>query len=419
MEPLAYRMKPKTLEEFYGQEDIVGEDKLLYRLIKADKLTSIILWGPPGCGKTSLARVIANTTNNRFVELNATQAGVSDIKKIAEEAGNIFTNPTGKIILFIDEIHRFNKLQQDALLPYVEKGTVILIGATTENPYFEVNKALISRSTVFRLKELDENSIYNILKNAVTNKENGLGNYNVQIPDDVLVLLSKTTNGDVRTALNALELAVLTTKASENGQIVIDKDVIKNCMQEKKTIYDKSEESHYDVISAFIKSMRGSDPDAVLHYLARMIEGGEDPMFIARRIVIQASEDVGTANNEALITAVSAMNAVHQIGMPEAKLILAHAAVVVAMSPKSNSCYLGINQAIEDVKNMDVGPVPLHLRNAVASDMKKFGIGIDYKYPHDYDEGYVKQQYLPDNIKDKEYYIPKKWEKYYGKKKSK
>ena len=419
MEPLAYRMKPKTLEEFYGQEDIVGEDKLLYRLIKADKLTSIILWGPPGCGKTSLARVIANTTNNRFVELNATQAGVSDIKKIAEEAGNIFTNPTGKIILFIDEIHRFNKLQQDALLPYVEKGTVILIGATTENPYFEVNKALISRSTVFRLKELDENSIYNILKNAVTNKENGLGNYNVQIPDDVLVLLSKTTNGDVRTALNALELAVLTTKASENGQIIIDKDVIKNCMQEKKTIYDKSEESHYDVISAFIKSMRGSDPDAVLHYLARMIEGGEDPMFIARRIVIQASEDVGTANNEALITAVSAMNAVHQIGMPEAKLILAHAAVVVAMSPKSNSCYLGINQAIEDVKNMDVGPVPLHLRNAVASDMKKFGIGIDYKYPHDYDEGYVKQQYLPDNIKDKEYYIPKKWEKYYGKKKSK
>ncbi len=419
MEPLAYRMKPKTLEEFYGQEDIVGEDKLLYRLIKADKLTSIILWGPPGCGKTSLARVIANTTNNRFVELNATQAGVSDIKKIAEEAGNIFTNPTGKIILFIDEIHRFNKLQQDALLPYVEKGTVILIGATTENPYFEVNKALISRSTVFRLKELDENSIYNILKNAVTNKENGLGNYNVQIPDDVLVLLSKTTNGDVRTALNALELAVLTTKASENGQIIIDKDVIKNCMQEKKTIYDKSEESHYDVISAFIKSMRGSDPDAVLHYLARMIEGGEDPMFIARRIVIQASEDVGTANNEALITAVSAMNAVHQIGMPEAKLILAHAAVVVAMSPKSNSCYLGINQAIEDVRNMDVGPVPLHLRNAVASDMKKFGIGIDYKYPHDYDEGYVKQQYLPDNIKDKEYYIPKKWEKYYGKKKSK
>ena len=330
MEPLAYRMRPKTLEDVFGQEHIVGKDKLLYRLIKADKLTSVIFWGPPGCGKTSLARVIANTTHNKFVELNATQAGVSDIKKIAEEAQNIFTNPTGKIILFIDEIHRFNKLQQDALLPYVEKGTVILIGATTENPYFEVNKALISRSTVFKLLPLDKDAVLKILENTIKNKECGLGNYNLDISDSAKEILASVSNGDVRTALNALELAVLTTDINEDGVIVINDEVIKNCIQEKKVFYDKSNDSHYDVISAFIKSMRGSNPDAALHYLARMIEGGEDPMFIARRIVIQASEDVGTANNEALLVAVAAMNAVNQIGMPEARIILAHAAVVVA-----------------------------------------------------------------------------------------
>ncbi len=418
MEPLAYRMRPKTLEDVFGQEHIVGKDKLLYRLIKADKLTSVIFWGPPGCGKTSLARVIANTTHNKFVELNATQAGVSDIKKIAEEAQNIFTNPTGKIILFIDEIHRFNKLQQDALLPYVEKGTVILIGATTENPYFEVNKALISRSTVFKLLPLDKDAVLKILENTIKNKECGLGNYNLDISDSAKEILASVSNGDVRTALNALELAVLTTDINEDGVIVINDEVIKNCIQEKKVFYDKSNDSHYDVISAFIKSMRGSNPDAALHYLARMIEGGEDPMFIARRIVIQASEDVGTANNEALLVAVAAMNAVNQIGMPEARIILAHAAVVVAMSDKSNSAYMGINQAIEDVKNIDVGTVPLHLRNAVTPQMQNFGIGVDYKYPHDFDGGYVEQQYMPDNIKDKEYYIPKKWEKYYGKKKN-
>lgn len=322
------------------------------------------------------------------------------------------------MVVFIDEIHRFNKLQQDALLPYVENGTLILIGATTENPYFEVNKALISRSTVFKLNALTKEDVLKILDSTIINKECGLGNYNLEVSFSAKELLALASNGDVRTALNTLELAVLTTDINEEGIIYIDDNIIKNCIQEKKVIYDKSNDSHYDVISAFIKSMRGSDPDATLHYLARMIEAGEDPMFIARRIVIQASEDVGTANNEALLVAVAAMDAVSKIGMPEARIILAHAAVVVAMSDKSNSAYLGINQAIEDIKNSDIGDIPLHLRNAVTPQMQNFGIGINYMYPHDFDGGYVKQQYMPENMKGKEYYIPKKWEKYYGKKKS-
>ncbi len=415
MEPLAYRMKPKTLSDFYGQEDIIGKDKLLYRLIKADKLTSAIFWGPPGCGKTSLARVIANTTKNKFETLNATTAGVSDIKRVVEDAGNIFINPTGKVILFIDEIHRFNKLQQDALLPHVEKGTVILIGATTENPYFSVNKALISRSTVFKFKELEPKDIKNILENCIKDKENGLGNYNLEIDEDALKILSNVANGDVRTALNSLELAVLTTDMNDDGKIIIDTSVVKDCIQQKKAIYDKSDDSHYDVISAFIKSMRGSDPDATLHYLARMIEGGEDPMFIARRIVIQASEDVGLANPEALQVAVAAMNAVHQIGMPESRIILAQAALTVALSKKSNTSYLGINAAIEDVKNIDIGVVPMHIRNAVASGMDEFGYGQGYKYPHDYENAKVEQQYLPDKLIGKKYFVPKKWENFYEK----
>lgn len=413
MEPLAYRMKPKSLSEFFGQEDIVGENKLLYRLIKADKLTSAIFWGPPGCGKTSLARVIASTTKNKFVTLNATTAGVADIKKVVDEAQNIFTNPTGKVILFIDEIHRFNKLQQDALLPHVEKGTVILIGATTENPYFSVNKALISRSTIFKFKELESEDILKILKNCINDKEKGLGNYSLNVNEEALVYLSCNSNGDVRSAMNALELAVLTTEMNEDGIILIDKQVILDCIGQKKSVYDKSDDSHYDVISAFIKSMRGSDPDATLHYLARMVEGGEDPMFIARRIVIQASEDVGLANNEALQVAVAAMNAVHQIGMPEAKIILAHAALVVALSPKSNTSYLGINMAIGDIKSKDVGQVPLHLRNSVADGMEKFGYGVDYKYPHEYENAYVNQQYMPDKLLGTKYFIPKKWESFY------
>lgn len=411
MEPLAYRMKPKTLEDFYGQQDIVGKNKLLYRLIKADKLTSAIFWGPPGCGKTSLARVIANTTQYQFVTLNATTAGVGDIKSVVEKAQNIFEKPTGKVILFIDEIHRFNKLQQDALLPHVEKGTVILIGATTENPYFSVNKALISRSTVFKFQELQPEDIVKVLENCIQDKENGLGAYQLEVEEGVLTYLAMHSNGDVRTVLNALELAVLTTEINTEGKIVINKSVIQDCIQQKKSIYDKTDDSHYDVISAFIKSMRGSDPDATLHYLARMLEGGEDPMFIARRIVLQSSEDVGLANGEALQIAVAAMNAVHQIGMPEARIPLAQAALTVALSPKSNTSYMGINAAIEDVKNLDIGQVPMHIRNAPMSGMADFGYGQGYLYPHNYENSKVQQQYLPDKLKDKKYFIPKEWEK--------
>ena len=415
MEPLAYRMKPNSLEEFFGQEQIVGKDKLLYRLIKADRLTSAIFWGPPGCGKTSLARVIAKTTKNKFETLNATTAGVADIKRVVDSAGNIFENPTGKLILFIDEIHRFNKLQQDALLPHVEKGTVILIGATTENPYFSVNKALISRSTVFKFKKLEDEDVKKIILHTLKDEKNGLGSYNLEVSDEAINALSMLSNGDVRTVLNALELAVLTTSPNSEGKIIVDKNVILECIQQKKSLYDKTDDSHYDVISAFIKSMRGSDPDATLHYLARMIEGGEDPMFIARRIVIQASEDVGLANNNALQVAVAAMNAVHQIGMPEARIPLAHAALVVALSPKSNTAYLGINEALADVENMDVGEIPMHIRNCVAKGMKSFGYGEGYKYPHDYENAQVEQQYLPDKIKNKKYFKPKKWEDFYEK----
>lgn len=416
MEPLAYRMKPTKLEDFYGQEEIVGKDKLLYRLIKADKLTSAIFWGPPGCGKTSLARVIASTTKNKFVTLNATTSGVSDIKAVVEEAQNIFTNPTGKVILFIDEIHRFNKLQQDALLPHVEKGTVILIGATTENPYFSVNKALISRSTVFKFKELTQNDVKKILQNCITNKENGLGNYNLEISEEALDYIAMCSNGDVRTALNALELAVITTDMNSEGKIIVNKEVAINCVQQKKAIYDKTDDSHYDVISAFIKSMRGSDPDATLHYLARMLDAGEDPMFIARRIVIQSSEDVGLANSDALKVAVAAMNAVHQIGMPEARIMLAQAALTVALSPKSNTSYRGINKAMEDMQTKDVGQVPMHIRNSVAKGMEEFGYGEGYKYPHDYKYGKVEQQYLPDKLLGTKYFEPKEWENFYEEK---
>lgn len=414
MEPLAYRMKPTTLDDFVGQEEIVGKDKLLYRLIKADKLTSAIFWGPPGCGKTSLARIIANTTKHKFVTLNATTSGVSDIKNVVESAQNIFSNPTGRVILFIDEIHRFNKLQQDALLPHVEKGTVILIGATTENPYFSVNKALLSRSTIFKFKELESKDIVQILNNCLKDEKKGLGGYNLKVEDGTLEYLATNSNGDVRAVLNSLELAVLTTDMNSDGQIAINKEVIANCIGQKRVIYDKADDSHYDIISAFIKSMRGSDPDATMHYLARMIEGGEDPMFIARRIVIQASEDVGLANNNALTTAVSAMNAVHQIGMPEARIILAQAALTVALSPKSNTSYMAINSAIEDVKNIDIGVVPMHIRNAAISGMEKFGYGEGYKYPHDFENSKVEQQYLPDKLINKKYFVPKKWEKNLG-----
>jgi len=408
--PLAFRMKPKTLEEFYGQEHIVGKDKLLYRLIKADRLTSVIFWGPPGCGKTSLARVIANTTKYNFVELNATSAGVSDIKKIAEDSNNTFFNPSGKTIVFIDEIHRFNKLQQDALLPLVEKGVIILIGATTENPYFEVNKALVSRSTIFKLEPLTEKAVEDIIYSALRNSENGLGKYKINIDENAVKFLARATQGDVRTALNALELSVISSELGADGSVTVTAEILEECMQSRKLYYDKNSEVHYDTISAFIKSMRGSDPDAAIHYLARMLEAGEDPMFIARRIVICAAEDVGLANPNALVIANAAMQAVHQIGMPEARIILAEAVCVVANSRKSNSAYLAINSAIEDVRNIDVGEIPMHTRNAPIKEMEKDGYHVGYKYPHDYPEGKVEQQYLPDNLKDKKYFIPKDWE---------
>ena len=403
--PLAYRMMPQTLEEYVGQEDILGKDKMLYRTIKADRLSSIILWGPPGCGKTSLAKVISNTTKYKFIKLNAVTAGVSDIKNAIEEAQNLLLNPSGKCILFIDEIHRFNKLQQDALLPYVENGTVILIGATTENPYFEVNKALISRSMVFRLHELSSDDIFKILKNAL-NSERGLKDFNIKISDDVLRKFSLVSNGDVRTALNDLEVAVLTTPVQEDGFIHITEPIAKECVQNHKEVFDKSGDAHYDNISAFIKSMRGSDADATVYYLAKALDSGEDPMFLARRIVISASEDVWLANPNALIVANSAMQAVSMVGMPEARIILAEAAIYNANSKKSNASYLAIDRALEDVRTNDTGTIPMHIRNAVAKGMEKEGYHVGYKYPHDYPKHWVKQQYLPDKIKDKKYFIP-------------
>ena len=404
-EPLAYRMKPKTLDEYVGQEHILGKDKILYRTIKADRLSSIILWGPPGCGKTSLAKVISNTTKYKFKRINAVSAGIGDIKSAIEEAQNIMLNPSGKCILFIDEIHRFNKLQQDALLPYVENGTVILIGATTENPYFEVNKALISRSMIFKLEPLTTENIYTVLKNAIASPE-GLASYNLKIEDSTLMKIAETANGDVRTALNGLEVAVLTTQMDADGYIHITDQIAADSVQSRKAIFDKNGDSHYDNISAFIKSMRGSDPDAAIFYLARALNGGEDPMFLARRIVIAASEDVGMANPMALVVANNAMQAVHFVGMPEARIILAEAAVYVANSPKSNASYLAINKALADVKDNDTGEIPMHIRNAPAEGMEQFGYANGYKYPHDFPGHKVEQQYLPDKMLGTKYYVP-------------
>ena len=403
-QPLAYRMSPQTLDDYVGQEHILGKDKILYRTIKADRLSSIILWGPPGCGKTSLARVISHTTKYKFTKLNAVTSGVSDIKRAIEDAQNAFLNPSGKCILFIDEIHRFNKLQQDALLPYVENGTVILIGATTENPYFEVNKALISRSMVFRLNPLTTKDIFTILKKSLTS-ERGLASYNIRIEDSTLEKIAETSNGDVRTALNGLEVAVLTTQMDKDGYITITDEIAKECVQERKAIFDKNGDSHYDNISAFIKSMRGSDPDAAVFYLARALNAGEDPVFIARRITIAAAEDVGMANPNALVVATAAMQAVNMVGMPEARIILSEAAVYVATSKKSNAAYMAINKAMEDVATKDTGTIPMHIRNAPAEGMAKEGYGVRYKYPHDYPGHWVEQQYLPDKMLGTKYYI--------------
>ena len=403
--PLAFRMAPKTLEEYVGQEHVLGKDKILYRTIMADRLSSIILWGPPGCGKTSLARVISHTTKYKFTRINAVTAGINDIKNAITEASNLLLNPSGKCILFIDEIHRFNKLQQDALLPFVENGTVILIGATTENPYFEVNKALISRSMVVRLEPLSLENVYTVLKRSLTAPE-GLGSYKIKIEDGTLRKIAEVANGDVRTALNGLEVAVLTTKVNAEGYIEITPEIAANCVQNRKAIFDKNGDSHYDNISAFIKSMRGSDADAAIFYLARALNGGEDPMFLARRIVIAAAEDVGMANPNALVIANNAMQAVHMVGMPEARIILAEAAVYVAESPKSNASYLAIDKALGDVKNKDTGDVPMHIRNASAEGMEQFGYHAGYKYPHDYPGHVVEQQYLPDKMLGTKYYVP-------------
>lgn len=405
-EPLAYRMCPRTIEEYVGQEHIVGKGKMLYRMIKADRISSIILYGPPGTGKTSLARIIASSTRSSFEKINAVTSGVADIKRIVSDTQNQLLNPQGRTVLFIDEIHRFNKAQQDALLPYVENGTIVLIGATTENPFFEVNKALISRSSVFMLTPLTEDHIIKVIKNAIEDKERGLGSYNLDISDEAVKYLAAVSSGDARIALNALEIAVITSDLGKDGIIHIDLSIIEECVQKKSITFDKSGENHYDNISAFIKSMRGSDPDAAVFYLARAIYAGEDPEFLARRIIICASEDVGMANPNALQVAVAAAEAVRMIGMPEGRIILSHAAVMVATSPKSNSCYTAISKALNDVATKRTGEVPMHLRNAVTPGMKDLGYGNGYKYAHDFPGNYVKQDYLPKELRGTVYYNP-------------
>ena len=397
-EPLAYRMCPRNLDEYVGQEHILSQGKLLYRMIKADRLSSVIFFGPPGTGKTSLARLIAKVTNMPFSKLNAVSAGVGDIKQIVADTQNSLLNPQGRTLLFIDEIHRFNKLQQDALLPYVEDGTIVLIGATTENPFFEVNKAIISRSTVFQLFPLTDENIKTIIYNALSDCERGYGNLSISITDEAVEFLANSSSGDARVALNAIELAVLTSR-SVDGSVKINRATIEDCVQKKAYRFDKKGESHYDIISAFIKSMRGSDPDGAIYYLARMLEGGEDINFIA-------AEDVGTANPNALVVAQAACEAVRMIGMPEARIILAEACIVVAASPKSNASYMAINSAMEHIQNSYTGEVPMHLRNAETIGMKDMGYGNGYKYAHDYPGNVVMQQYLPDPIKDMVYYKP-------------
>lgn len=404
-EPLSYRMMPTNLDEYVGQEHILAKDKILYRTIKADRLSSIILWGPPGCGKTSLAKVISNTTKYKFVKLNAVTAGVSDIKQAIEDSNVSMFNMSGKVVLFIDEIHRFNKLQQDALLPYVENGKVILIGATTENPYFEVNKALISRSMVFQLHQLSNENVFTVLKRAIIS-EKGLASFNIEISDGTLKKIAVSSNGDVRTALNALEIAVLTTAPNVTGVIKITDEIAKECVVDNKIMFDKDGDSHYDNISAFIKSMRGSDPDAAVFYLARAIYAGEDPVFLARRICILAAEDVGMADPMALVVANSALQVVKAIGMPEGRIVLSEAAIYMANAPKSNASYNAINSALSDVENVDTGIIPMHIRNAPAKGMEREEYHVGYKYPHDYPNHLVDQQYLPDKIKDVKYYLP-------------
>ncbi|MBD5521831.1 MAG: replication-associated recombination protein A [Lachnospiraceae bacterium] len=404
--PLAARLRPTTLDEVVGQQHIIGKDKLLYRAIKADKLSSIIFYGPPGTGKTTLAKVIANTTSAEFTQINATVAGKKDMEAVVEQAKNVNGMYGKKTILFIDEIHRFNKGQQDYLLPFVEDGTIILIGATTENPYFEVNGALISRSIIFELNPLDREDIKELIRRAVYDKDKGMGGYDAVIDEDALEFLSDLSGGDARHALNAVELGIMTTPRSEDNKIHITLEVAKECIQRRTIRYDKGGDSHYDTISAFIKSMRGSDADAAVYYLGRMLYAGESVTFIARRIMICAAEDVGNADPNALTVAVSASLAVERVGMPEAQIILSQAAAYVASAPKSNSCCEAIFEVMETVKQTGNLPIPTHLQDAHYKGAKNLGRGVGYKYAHDYPNNYVEQQYLPYELNGKEFYRP-------------
>ena len=402
--PLASRLRPRTLDEIVGQQHIIGKDKLLYRAIKADKISSVIFYGPPGTGKTTIAKVIANTTSAIFKQINATGAGKKDMEQVVEEAKNALGMYGKKTILFVDEIHRFNKSQQDYLLPFVEDGTVILIGATTENPYFEVNSALLSRSIIFELRPLSRDEIRILLKRAVYDRERGMGAYNAEITDEALDFLADVANGDARAALNAVEIGVLTTQRSDDGKIHIDLAVASECIQKRVIKYDRDGDNHYDTISAFIKSMRGSDPDAAVYYLARMLYAGEEPAFIARRIMICAAEDVGNADPQALVVAVNASQAVERLGMPEGRIVLAQAAVYVACAPKSNSAICAIDKAMEYVRTHETAPVPSHLRDAHYKGAAKLGHGLGYQYAHDFENHYVNQQYLPDTVVGEQFF---------------
>ena len=402
--PLASRMRPSSLDEVVGQEHIIGKDKLLYRAIKADRISSVIFYGPPGTGKTTLAKVIAATTKSEFKQINATSAGKKDMEEVVEEAKKNFGGYGKRTILFIDEIHRFNKGQQDYLLPFVEDGTIILIGATTENPYFEVNGALLSRSHIFELKPLSNDNIKQLLLRAVNDPEKGMGSFKAVIDDDALEFLSEMSNGDARTALNALELGVLTTERKDDGYIHIDLDTAEECIQKRVLKYDKDGDNHYDTISAFIKSMRGSDPDAAIYYLARMLAAGEDIKFIARRIVICASEDVSNADPMALVVANAAAESVERIGMPESRIILAQAAAYVACAPKSNSSICAVDECLDLVQKEHINTIPPHLQDAHYKGSSKLGHGLGYKYAHAFKNHYVKQQYLPDELVGRTFY---------------
>ncbi len=402
--PLASRMRPSSLDQVVGQKHIIGKDKLLYRAIKADKLGSVIFYGPPGTGKTTLAKVIASTTKADFRQINATVAGKKDMEEVVKSAKDSMGMYGRRTILFVDEIHRFNKSQQDYLLPFVEDGTLILIGATTENPYFEVNGALLSRSRIFELKALEQEDIKELIRRAVYDTEKGMGSYNAEIHEDAVEFLADAAGGDARAALNAVELGVLTTDRGSDGKIHIDLKVAQECIQKRAMRYDKDGDNHYDTISAFIKSMRGSDPDASVYYLARMLYAGEDIKFIARRIMIHAAEDVGMADPQALVVASSAAQAAERVGMPEAQIILAQAVIYVATAPKSNSVAAAIGEAAEAVKNEKIMPVPVHLQDRHYKGAGKLGHGEGYQYPHDYPDHYVKQQYLPDNMIGRRFY---------------